>query len=209
MLPEQHVEDPGDPAVAGGLALGQLLVGEDLGVLEPALHESDPGEHREGPVEAAPVVELAEHVGGGGEPAVGQVGVAPEERDGGQVLDRPRLAAAVADPAEELERLGHVDLGGVEIALEHDGPAPGPERIGLAGRIVEPAPQLDRLIERRDRRLVVALHLLEVAEQDEGPGRDPLVVGILEDVLDVGARRDELPLLGQRRGRGRAGAASG
>ena len=198
---EQHVEDARDPAVAGGLALGQLLAGEHLGVLEPALHEADPGEHRERPVEAAPVVEVAEHVGRGREPAVGDVGVAPEERGRGEVLHRPCLAPAVADLAEQLQGLRHVGLGRVEIALEHDGAAPGAQGVGLAGGVAELAPQLDGPFEGRDRRDVVALHLLEVAEDGERPGRDPLVVDASSSTSSTSVRAAvELALLGERPG---------
>ena len=195
---EQHVEDARDPPVAGGLALGQLLAGEHLGVLEPALHEADPREHRERPVEAAPVVEVAEHVGRGREAAVGDVGVAPEERGRGEVLHRPCLAPAVADLAEQLQGLRHVGLGRIEIALEHHGAAAGAQGVRLAGGVAQLAPHVDGPFEGRDRRDVVPLHLLEVAEDGERPGRDALVGRrVLEHVLDVGAGGRQLALLGE------------
>ena len=193
---EEHLENSRHPPVAGRLALGELLVREPLRLVEAALHEPHPREHRERPVQAAPVVEGAEHLGGRHEPLVGPIGVTAEEGRRRQVLHRPRLAAAMTHPPEQLECGGHVGLGAVEVAPEHQRAAARPEGVRLTGLVAERMPCRDRPVQRRDRVVVVARHLVEVSEHGERPGRRAGVAGrVVEHVVEISARGGELPQL--------------
>ncbi len=196
---EQHLEEPGDVAVAARLRLGHLLDRELLRLVESALHEAHPGEERGRERAPTPVAEVVERRAGLLEVLVGLLRAAAEERDRRQVLQRPRLAAPVAEAAVHLERLTAVGVGAVHLAGEHRRAAAGPQRSREAVLVADAPPQLECVVDRAERSGVVALHLLDLGEMRHGAGAVArLRRRLLEDLLEVDGGRREVAVLGVR-----------